>query len=304
MCDMWRQEKTRISLQDARRVIDFLRDNHFLAVYFTGGEPTLHPNLSEIVRYASGLGMFTSVTSNGTSSRKLISELKRSGLNMLSVSLDHWDATICENIRRFKGIQKRQEATIRFAKKIGLSVYALSYLNPYLLRDGGIERMAGYVNRELGVPLGICYPTDCEANSYRLGGEISEGHANGDANGALIKLLEMKRRGGYSIANPHQYITDTLRFNRGERPEHYCKGGEFVVYIDWKTNVYPCFLKPKMFNIASGEAPKFLENVACDQCVINCFREPSLLPPFLTSPKMALQEVRYSLNDTIKLIMP
>jgi MoaA/NifB/PqqE/SkfB family radical SAM enzyme len=301
MCDMWKQEKTFISLQDAKRVIDFLHDNGFFATYFTGGEPTLHPNLPEILEYASSLGMFTSITTNGTSSKKLISALKRSGLNLLSVSLDHWDDRICEGIRRFKGIKKREEATIRFAKQIGLSVYALSFLNPYLVRDG-VERMVEYVNRELGVPMGFCYPTDCDMNSYKLGGEISdEAQVGNHLNQALLKILEMKKN-GYSIANPYQYITDTVRFNRNEPPGRYCKGGEDVFYIDWKTNVYPCFLKPKLFNIASGETPRFMKNVACNQCVINCFREPSMLPGFFTSPKMAFREIRYSLKDTIRLV--
>jgi MoaA/NifB/PqqE/SkfB family radical SAM enzyme len=304
MCDMWKQEKVFISLKDARRVIDFLHDNGFFAAYFTGGEPTLHPNLPEIVEYASSLGMFTSITTNGTSSKKLISTLKESGLNLLSVSLDHWDENICEEIRRFKGIKKREEETIRFAKQIGLSVYALSFLNPYLVRDG-VEHMVEYVNTKLGVPMGFCYPTDCDMNSYRLGGEISgEVQVRDHLNEALVKMLELKKQKGYSIANPYQYIMDTVHFNKNEQPSRYCKGGEDVFYIDWKTNVYPCFLKSKLFNIASGEAPHFLENVACNQCAINCFREPSMLPGFFTSPKMAFQEVRYSLNDTIKLILP
>ncbi len=303
MCDMWKQEKTFISVQDAKQVIDFLHENQFLAVYFTGGEPTLHPNLPEIVKYASNQGMFTSITSNGTSGKKLISDLKRSGLNLLSVSLDHWDEKICEGIRRFKGIQKRQESTIRFAKEIGLNVYALSFLNPYLVRDG-VEHMVEYVNRELGVPSGFCYPTNCDMNSYRLGGEISGELVNERVNEAILRILEMKKRKRHSIANAYQYILDTVRFNRNEEPGKYCKGGEDVVYIDWKANVYPCFMKPKLFNIASGETPRFLEKAVCNQCVMNCFREPSLLPDFFSSPRTSFQEIRYSLNDTIKLLLP
>lgn len=44
--------------------------------------------------------MFTSITTNGTSGKKSISGLKNSGLNLLSVSLDHWDEKICDEIRR------------------------------------------------------------------------------------------------------------------------------------------------------------------------------------------------------------
>ncbi|MCL4517814.1 MAG: radical SAM protein [Thaumarchaeota archaeon] len=302
MCDMWKQEKTFISTEDAKRVIDMLHDNRFLAVYFTGGEPTLHPGLTEIVRYASSRGMFTSITTNGTSSKKLISDLKSSGLNLLSVSLDHWDDKICEEIRRFKEIKKKQESTIRHAREIGLKVYALSYLNPYLVRDG-VEHMVEYVNKELLIPLGFCYPTESEANSYRLGGEIAGERVEVDVSKAVSSLLEMKECGHYSIANPHQYIADSLRFGRGEAPGRYCRGGQDVVYIDWNANVYPCFLKPKLFNVLEGGKPRFLDDVACNECAINCFREPSLLPQISTSPKMMLDEMRYSLKDTMKLVL-
>jgi MoaA/NifB/PqqE/SkfB family radical SAM enzyme len=298
---MWKQPKNRISLETAKQALDFLAENGFVASYFTGGEPTLHPDLVEIVRYANRLGFFTSMTTNGTSAHKVVKELKSAGLNMLSVSLDHWDDAICEKIRGFKNIKSRQEATIRFAKEIGLSVYALAFLNPILVRDG-VEHLVEYVNRELKVPFGFCYPTTCDLNSYRLGGIISDEMINANPQRAVETILEMKKK-GYSIANPYQYIKEAVRFGKNEPPEHYCKGGEHVVYIDWRTNVYPCFIKPKLFNIAAGDKAQFQKNVKCNDCLINCFREPSLLPQILTSPLMALQEIRYSRNGTLKLVL-
>lgn len=302
MCDMWKQPKMRISLETARNSLDFLAEQGFVATYFTGGEPTLHPDLVEIVRYANRLGFFTSMTTNGTSAPKVIAALKEAGLNMLSVSLDHWDNAICEKIRGFKDIKSRQEATIRFAKEVGLSVYALAFLNPILIRDG-VEHLIEYVNKELEVPFGFCYPTTCDLNSYRLGGIINEEMISANPKRAVETIMEMKKK-GYSIANPYQYIKEAVRFGRNESPEHYCKGGEHVVYIDWRTNVHPCFRKEKLFNIAAGDKPQFQKNVQCNECLINCFREPSLLPQIITSPIMALQELRYSKNGTLKLVMP
>ena len=300
MCDMWKQAKTRISLETAKQVLDFLSENGFVGTYFTGGEPTLHPDLVEIVRYASSLGMFSSMTTNGTASHKVIRELKQAGLRMLSVSLDHWDDSVCEKIRGFKDIKKREEATIRFAKEIDLNVYALAFLNPILIRDG-VEHLIEYVNSQLEVPFGFCYPTSCDLNSYKLGGLITEEMISANADRAVETIMEMKKK-GYEIANPFQYIHEAIRFGKNEPPEHYCKGGEYVVYIDWRTNVYPCFRKAKLFNIASGGTPHFLKNVQCNECLINCFREPSLLPQILTSPKLAYRELRYSRKGTLKLI--
>jgi len=87
-------------------------------------------------------------------------------------------------------------------------------------------------------------------------------------------------------------------------PNYYCEGKEEVAYVDWKADVYPCFLKPKLFNILIGDKPRFLKKVKCNECLINCFREPSLFPQALKSPKLVVREVIHSWGNTVKLILP
>ena len=118
MCDMHAMEPAQISLADAKNVLDFLARKRFLIVYITGGEPTLHPNITEIVEYANELGLVTTMTTNGTASKDLLIDLKNAGLYLLSVSLDHWDPLICEKIRGHKDIMVKQIETIEFLKKI------------------------------------------------------------------------------------------------------------------------------------------------------------------------------------------
>jgi MoaA/NifB/PqqE/SkfB family radical SAM enzyme len=58
-------------------------------VNFTGGEPTLRPDLEPIVAHASKLGMWTSVVSNGSGlTRGRVRALRECGLDNLLVSLD------------------------------------------------------------------------------------------------------------------------------------------------------------------------------------------------------------------------
>ncbi|NWG10033.1 MAG: radical SAM protein [Nitrososphaerales archaeon] len=302
MCDMWKLKREHISLQGAKEALNFLRDNGFLVVYFTGGEPTLHPDLIEIVNYANKLGFVTSVTTNGTCSKGVIYGLREAGLYLLSVSLDHWDDEVCDKIRGVKGIKQKEEEVIRYAKDAGLKVYALTYLNPHIVGDG-VEVLVKYVNRELKVPFGFCYPTYCDDGSYHLGGDLSGKELHEYVNDSVKSIYETKKKGA-SVANPFLYIEDVIRFNNKEVPNYYCKGGEEVVYVDWKGDVYPCFLKPKLFNMLTGDKPRFLKKVKCNECLINCFREPSLFPQALKSPKLVSREVIHSWNDTVKLILP
>lgn len=287
MCNMHRLERAYLPLDQGMHVIESLNEQKFMIVYFTGGEPSLHPNLIPFVRRANELGLVTSTTTNGTSPLATLMQLHDAGLDVLSVSLDHWDSEVCERLRGHRGIQASQEAKIRYAKKIGLRTYALAYLNAMLCRHGAIETFVEYVEETLDVPVAFCFPTESEENSYRLCG------LNSDADYSKLyltvqRILELKHD-GHHILNPTVYLEDVLRFLSGTRPAVYCRGGEDVIYVDWEGNAYPCFLRPKLFNMRD-EKPRLLHHVRCNDCVINCFREPSIFAQFPKGSVFALRE--------------
>jgi len=290
MCDMWKLHPQSISLEDGMKIIDFLDKHRFLLVYFTGGEPSLHPNLIDFVDYANKLGLVTSLTTNGTMNPKMLEELAEAGLHTLSVSLDHWDPKICEDIRRHKNIQQKELKLISRAREIGIRVYALVYINPLLQNPPEMAKMIKFVNEELKVPIGFCYPTVTEGTSYKIGGEIRKFDEN-----KLLKtiktIITMKKK-GYWIANPATYLEEIIRFLERRDPLYPCKGGECVLYIDWNGDAYPCFIKPKLFNILKDN-PKFIKNQQCTDCLINCFREPSLLY-YLPSIDIIARELRFN----------
>jgi MoaA/NifB/PqqE/SkfB family radical SAM enzyme len=278
----------------SRKVLEFLAQNKFLITYFTGGEPTLHPNVIEIVNYANELGLIATMTTNGTASKEILRKLKEAGLYLLSVSLDHWDAEICEQIRNHKDIMVKQIETIRFLNKIGVKTYALAFLNAFLIEDG-VEKLIEYTNNVLEVPFGFCYPTTSDINTYQLGSSLSNNETKQELRKCVEKILDFKKN-GYEIANLATYIEDILNMESGKPLNFSCKGGEDVIYIDWLGNVYPCFLKKRLFNVLKDENPRFQENVKCNDCLINCFREPSLLPQILSSPRLLAKEAYHSFS--------
>jgi len=277
MCNMHRLDPTYLPLDYGVRLLQFLYDNKFMVVYFTGGEPTLHLDVIPLVRHANRLGLATSMTTNGTSSLTTLAQLRDAGLDVLSVSLDHWDSEVCERLRGHRRIQAKQEAKLRYAKQIGLRVYALAYLNPLLCEDGAIQTFVEYADHMLDVPVAFCFPTTSDENTYRLCGQGSD--ADYSRLYQTIHTILKLKRGGHRILNPTVYLEDILRFLLRKPPAIYCKGGEDVVYVDWLGNTYPCFLRPKLFN-ALEDGPRFLHRVRCNDCVINCFREPSIFAQF------------------------
>ncbi|HET9904954.1 MAG TPA: radical SAM protein [Xanthobacteraceae bacterium] len=60
-----------------------------LRVALVGGEPLLHPDIVEIVRYARTLGFSTSLTTNGFPlTRELVRGLEEAGLEVMQISVD------------------------------------------------------------------------------------------------------------------------------------------------------------------------------------------------------------------------
>jgi MoaA/NifB/PqqE/SkfB family radical SAM enzyme len=289
MCDMHRREPESISFSDAKKILDFLASNKFLVVYLTGGEPTLHPDVVEIVRYAVNLGLITTMTTNGTVNKRTLMALKDAGLYLLSVSLDHWDPLVCEKLRRHKDIMAKQIETLQYVKEIGLRTYALAFLNPILIEDG-VEKLIDYVNEVLNVPFGFCYPTKSDVNTYNLGSTLSQEASSINLRKCIETIYTLKKK-GRDIANLFTYIEDVKNFLEKKNPNFYCKGGEDVVYIDWLGDVYPCFQKGQLFNIFNVEDVSFLKNVKCNDCFINCFREPSFLTQMFSPLHLFAKEI-------------
>jgi MoaA/NifB/PqqE/SkfB family radical SAM enzyme len=289
MCDMHRQPPEEISFENAKKTLDMLASNGFLIVYFTGGEPTLHSRVKDIVAYADSLGLVSTMTTNGTPSKAMLNSLKDAGLYLLSVSIDHWDSKVCAKIRNHEGILEKQMSTLRYLKTIGLRTYALAYLNPILLNDG-VEKLAAFVDEQLDVPFGFCYPTSCNSNSYLLGGEVAKSEPSMQLPGQVNRLLELKKE-GKRIANLYCYIEDAASFP-SRNPNFLCRGGEDVVYVDWRGDVYPCFSKmDRLFNSVHDKKPRFLKGIKCNECLINCFREPSFLPQIFSPIALLAKEV-------------
>ena len=96
------------------------RDLGFDKIRLTGGEPTVRPELSDIVRGISALGFRAiSMTTNGLRLRELARPLKEAGLERVNVSVDTLDAVKFHRITRWgkleavlEGIRAAEEARL------------------------------------------------------------------------------------------------------------------------------------------------------------------------------------------------
>ncbi len=90
-------------------------------IHFTGGEATLLGFLPETVRYASSLGIKTSLTSNGTARPELYQELIANGMVNMRISLD-FNSDIADYYSGKKGAFEKTISSIKaIAEKKGQS---------------------------------------------------------------------------------------------------------------------------------------------------------------------------------------
>ncbi|OGG54083.1 MAG: hypothetical protein A3F84_17590 [Candidatus Handelsmanbacteria bacterium RIFCSPLOWO2_12_FULL_64_10] len=77
------------SLKDLKRWIRKIKDLGCIRVGLQGGEPLLHPDIVEVVRYCKDLRLRTSLSTNGFKlTPELIQALEEAGLDALQVSVD------------------------------------------------------------------------------------------------------------------------------------------------------------------------------------------------------------------------
>lgn len=111
------------------RVRRLMRVMPMREIHITGGEPTLHRGLGEIVRGCRELGIPSiALTTNGTSSPTVFAELASSGLSRVNVSLDAVGPTAFAHMsgvsagRRADGLLDRIKANIELVRTLSLPV--------------------------------------------------------------------------------------------------------------------------------------------------------------------------------------
>lgn len=89
-----------ISLDDAKKTINLIAEIGINSVILIGGEPTLHPFLCEIIRYAKDKSMVVSIVSNGLkfTDMDFLQKVKDSGLDFINLSLKGENQNQFQNI--------------------------------------------------------------------------------------------------------------------------------------------------------------------------------------------------------------
>jgi radical SAM protein with 4Fe4S-binding SPASM domain len=174
--------------RQVRKIIDIFKEKAQIPFFsFTGGEPTLRPDLPELVRYGKKKGFRVNLITNGTlSTPALCAALKAAGLDSVQVSIEAPEAVLHDRLTARTGSFERALAGIKAFQDEGIPVQTnttLTRLNspiaasmPAFLDSIGVKRfsMNIFIPSGQGAVRGADPNTDALFLPYAEVGEIVE----------------------------------------------------------------------------------------------------------------------------------
>lgn len=111
-----------LSTSEARAMLEHFAEAQVPLVIFTGGDPAKRPDLVQLVRYGSSLGLSIGLTPSATPlvNPSLLELLREAGLKRLAMSLDGATADIHDEFRGSPGSFERTISLLTAARSLGL----------------------------------------------------------------------------------------------------------------------------------------------------------------------------------------
>jgi MoaA/NifB/PqqE/SkfB family radical SAM enzyme len=270
------RQRRSVTLQEARDVIDIARRNHIGFLLFVGGEPLVHKELRAMVRYAAEQFIRPMICTNGSLwTEQNMRQLAADGLSSVIMSIDSHDVVRHEKNRGLPEVCRKIKRANDVFRELGIQTTA-SVTASKLIDDYG--KLPEFL-QELGfTSCTFSYPLTTLSSSYL---SFSDSNLVSYRTEELIEVFEkiktMKRESGFPVVNPTESLTEMQRHLRKEPEKFGCLGGHKYFYLDWNLKLYRChFWETPMCSIYEFDSSKLIRD-GCTRCMIDCYRDPSVL---------------------------
>jgi|GEM_PF-1862431 len=306
------KNKIDISNEKIKRIIDDLSIIGVRVITFTGGEPLLRTDLSELCKYANSKKMTVHVTTNGLLlTNEIAYELYSSGVSNIIISLDSFDERIYNKHRgvSFKKVSNAIDSLLYFAnldhKNYGVVTYVVSRLN-FLELPSFVKSLSKYGNKKLLVniqpyhkpPVLETIPSKTLENATKEELKIYKSLLDAEKDlspqesdrekleKSIYEIINLKQK-GFPINNSVFYLKSIPNFLiSNQLPEGLnCKAGYSGVYIQENLNMLPCWRLPSIGNLDQynltelwfserySEVRSKMLNHDCPKCMFLCHNE-------------------------------
>ena len=229
------QRSIELTTVEWKRILDILWDLAIPHVVFTGGEPTLRPDLPELVAYAQSKGQITGLNTNARrlSDRRYVLELVDAGLDHVQITLESHDPTIHDQMVTARGAWQQTVAGIQNALETRLFVMT----NTTMLQENSpsLGKTLDFL-AQLGIPTVGLNALIYSGRGASVGSGLPESH--------LVPLLELARQKTEAHGQrliwytPTQYCNfDPMQLDLGVKG---CTAALYNMCIEPNGDVLPC----------------------------------------------------------------
>ena len=270
------KKRRSVTLPEAKDVIDIAVKNHIGYLLFVGGEPMVHRDLRAMVRYAAARGIHPMICTNGgLFNEENMRALASDGLTSVIMSIDAHDVAKHEENRGLPDVCRKIKRANEVFQSLGIQTTA-SITASRLIDD--YEKLPAFLESLGFTSCTFSYPLTALASSYL---SFSDGGLVNFSKDELFQIFEkikqMKHNSGYPVVNPTESLDEMQRHLRGEKEKFGCLGGHKYFYLDWHLNLYRChFWETPMCNVYDWDESKLIRD-GCTRCMIDCYRDPSVL---------------------------
>jgi MoaA/NifB/PqqE/SkfB family radical SAM enzyme len=277
-----------VSRQGAFDAIDILYRQGIRYLILTGGEPTLHPHLVDIIGHAAGKGMKPMMVSNaGLFKARRLRAYAEAGLSSFVISIDAANAQAHEANRGLPGVCEKIREANREIESLGMIATASVTLSRLL----DLDALPPFLD-ELGFKaVTFSYPLT-NLNSSFLGYRDSDlvEFTPEELIALFDKVKALKSR--MHVVNPTRSLEEMQRFLRNEPQRFPCLGGFRYFYLDWKLRLWRChFWEEPMCSIYDFDDSKIVRD-GCTRCMIDCYRDASTMQHIAVSAHDAVRALR------------
>lgn len=261
---------SRIRWIDADRfdaALNILFERGIRYVSFFGGEPLLHPRITDIVGAAAQRQMGTALITNGWLLPQFVDRLAAASCGRLPPHPNGYDAyAIAGHDRDCQVTMNRlirdYQALISLVRELGFSAVAFSY--PQRARLGS-SSLAWSDSSSL-----VNFTNDELADTF-------------DRINSLRRL--------FPINNPQASVEDMKRHLRGTPERFVCYGGYKSFYMDWNYEMWRCDAWSKsMCSVWEFGEAKLVRD-GCTACIADCYRDSSVMLQFSVSSGDAIDHL-------------
>jgi MoaA/NifB/PqqE/SkfB family radical SAM enzyme len=290
-CGIWKQKQKIIVDKDkALKTIDILADIGVRLITLTGGEPLMHPNIGELVNRCSERGIVNTVLDADPMlvTEEKVYELKKSGVDALCISIDHYTDEGEYEARKIKNMLSHIEVALEKLRKARIKAVASILISNFNHTE--LEKLFSRCS-ELGFDfIAINYPEHSLSPVYELGGSMVNLTPEQTIS-ALDEVIRLKKK-GYRVINPTSSMVNIIKYLKKEDVDYYCLGGNRVLFVDWFCDVYPCMhLSKSLGSVFDLNRGKLLKE-KCNSCNMSWYRDLSIYLDGIKSVKPLAKSVK------------